>query len=131
VLGLALAWAIGHLPVWTAILAIVVLATGGIPICTAASKQLGGKKDPGEIVLDEIASVPITFFLVPMSSAAVVFVGFVLNRLFDIVKPPPARSLERLPDGLGVMADDWVAGIYSCLVLHLLLWSGVLASPSG
>ena len=48
--------------------------------------------------------------------------GFVLIRIFDIAKPPPVKQLEKLPDGLGVMADDWAAGVYACGALHLLLW---------
>jgi phosphatidylglycerophosphatase A len=87
---------------------------------------LGNVKDPGCIVLDEIASLPITFFLVPMNSWIVVAAGFALHRLFDISKPPPARQLERLPEGLGIMADDWAAGVYSNLVLHALIYFGVL-----
>ena len=89
---------------------IAVICTASIPVCTRATRALGGKKDPGAIVLDEIASLPITFFLVEMTSASVVVAGFALHRLFDITKPPPARQFERLPDGLGVMADDWAAG---------------------
>ena len=78
--------------------------------------------------MDEIVSMPITFLAVPMSSPWVVLAGFVLNRLLDIVKPPPARRLEDLPGGLGVMADDWAAGIYSCVILHLLSWGGLLSA---
>ena len=78
------------------------------------------------MVFDEIASLPITFFAVSFERWEVIVLGFVLFRLFDILKPPPARQLEQLPDGLGIMADDWMAGIYSNLVLHAILWSGVL-----
>ncbi len=122
--GLPLAWAISQLGDWRA----EALLTGticllGVPICTAATRRLGRAKDPGAIVLDEIASVPITFFMVPIDSPWVVVVGFALHRLFDVTKPPPIRRLERLPGGLGIMADDWLAGVYSCAVLHLLVWS--------
>ncbi len=51
-------------------------------------------------------------------------VGFALHRLFDISKVPPARQLEQLPEGLGIMADDWAAGVYSCLALHAILLTG-------
>ena len=74
-------------------------------------------------MLDEIASLPITFFLVPIDSVGVAAAGFALHRLFDISKPPPIRQIERLPAGLGVMADDWMAGVYSCVALHALLWT--------
>ena len=132
--GLPLAWAtgwIGQTSVTLEVLVIVVVCLVGIPICSRATRALGGEKDPGAIVLDEIASLPITFFLVEMSSVVVILAGFALHRLFDITKPPPARQLERLPDGLGVMADDWAAGVYSCLVLHGLLWFDVLPTGGG
>jgi len=83
---------------------------------------LGGSKDNQAIVWDEIASMPIVFLLVPMTGWTVAVVGFALHRLFDITKPPPARQLERLPDGLGVMADDWIAALYACLALAALAW---------
>jgi phosphatidylglycerophosphatase A len=123
--GLPLAWGISFLPTWAGALAIIAICAAGIPLCTAAVRKLGGPKDPGCIVFDEIASLPITFFLVPneqFQQPAVLVAGFLLHRLFDITKPPPARQLEHLPEGLGIMADDWAAGVYSCLVLHLLLW---------
>jgi phosphatidylglycerophosphatase A len=122
--GMPLAYLLETVPLPARIVAILVISAVGIPICTVAVRALGGKKDPGTIVLDEIASLPITFFLVPMTTIhpVLVLIGFLLNRGFDIVKPAPARQLEHLPDGLGIMADDWVAGIYSCLALHLLIW---------
>ena len=129
-LGLPLAWSISFIPaVWLQVIVIGVICLAGIPICTIAARQLGGLKDPGCIVLDEIASLPITFFLVPreiLQRPWVLIVGFALHRLFDITKPPPARQLERLPTGLGIMADDWAAGVYSCLALHAILWTGWL-----
>lgn len=123
VLGSLLAWGIAYLPgaTWQ-IAAIVALCLAGIPLCTAAGRALGGSKDNQAIVWDEIVSMPIVFLLVPMSGWTVAVVGFALHRLFDITKPPPARQLERLPDGLGVMADDWIAGLYGCITLTALAW---------
>lgn len=127
--GIPLAWALGHLPWWGSLASIAVLCGAGIPVCTAAARRLG-RKDPGAVVLDEIASLPITFYLVldytwsPARMAAVLVAGFVLHRVFDITKPPPARRLEQLPEGLGIMADDWSAGVWSCLLLHAALWLG-------
>jgi len=130
ILGLPLAWAISLLPaVWLQALAVVVICALGVPICTIAARLLGGAKDPQQIVLDEIAAVPITFFLVPHDTLIrplVLLLGFALFRLFDITKPPPARQLERLRTGLGIMADDWAAGVYACLALHVIMWSGLL-----
>ena len=128
--GLPLAWAIHRIPAVGSVpplaaqsLTILVACGVGVPLCTVAARQLG-HKDPGAVVWDEIASMPITFFLVPpeaMCLPAVLVVGFALHRLFDITKPPPSRQLERLPRGWGVMADDWAAGVYACAALHLCL----------
>ena len=119
--GLPLAWGLGQLTLafhWAAVVAICLL---GVPICSAAVRRLGGPKDPGCIVLDEIASMPIVFLGLGLASWQVALAGFLLHRLFDITKPPPARQLESLPAGLGIMADDWAAGIYANLALRLLL----------
>jgi len=128
--GLPLAWAIGFIDGrWIQALVIIAICAAAVPICTAAARLLAGQKDPGAIVLDEIASIPITFFLVPHEAwrqPVVLLIGFALHRLFDITKIPPAKQLERLPTGLGIMADDWAAGVYSCLVLHAILWTGWL-----
>ena len=105
---------------------IVVLALLGIPISKQGARSSPGIKDPSWIVFDEIVSLPITFFLIPIDGLLVILAGFTLNRLFDITKPPPVRNLERLPEGLGIMADDWAAGVYSCLTLHLLFWWNLL-----
>jgi phosphatidylglycerophosphatase A len=130
-LGLPLAWGTSFVPSpWLQAVVIAILFAISVPICTIAAVQLGGKKDPGAIVLDEIVSLPVTFFLVSRNQfeqPLVMLIGFALHRLFDITKPPPARQLERLPTGLGIMADDIAAGIYSCLALHLILltnWFG-------
>ncbi len=122
--GLPLAWAISLVPsiIGQAIIIAGLIAIG-IPMCTRAARELQ-KKDPGSVVWDEIATVPITFFLVPtelLTRPSVLIVGFVLHRIFDISKVPPARQIEKLPDGTGIMLDDVVAGVYSCLALHLLL----------
>jgi phosphatidylglycerophosphatase A len=128
-LGLPLAWGISLLPsVWIQAAVIVGLNVIGIPLCTAAARRFGGVKDPSAIVFDEIATIPIAFFLVPlpaMGKPLVLAAGFALHRLFDITKPPPARQLERLPDGLGIMADDWAAGAFACLAMHALHWTGL------
>ena len=120
--GIPLAWGVSQLPnLWMQAAVIAAVCGAGIPICTIAARRLGGRKDPGAIVLDEIASLPITFLMAPLEPVVIV-AGFLLHRFFDILKPQPARALERLPDGFGIMADDWIAGIYSNLALHLLLW---------
>lgn len=117
--ALPLAWAVGSVPS-PALQAVLIVAfcLASIPVATLAGKQLGRGKDPGCIVIDEIAGILLTFFLNPMSSIDVVVVGFVLFRIFDISKLPPARRLEHLPEGLGIMADDWAAALYANLALQ-------------
>ena len=100
----------------------------GVPICSRAAALLGRGKDPGAIVFDELAAMAGTLLVVPPAArtAAVLVVGFALFRLFDIWKPFPCRRLERLPGGLGVMADDWAAAAYAAAVLALVRQQGWL-----
>lgn len=127
--GIPIAIAFSFLPnaIWH-LAALVIINLIGIPICTKGAALLG-RKDPGAVVWDEIATVPIAFFLIPQSEMTwpVLLIGFGLHRLFDISKTPPANHLEGLKDGLGIMADDWAAGVWACLAMHLLRWLGVLA----
>ena len=132
VLGLALAWGIGQLPsVWLEVATILAICAVGVPICGAAAARLGAGKDPGAIVLDEIAALPIVFFLVKADGLVAMLAGFALFRLFDVVKPPPVRQVERLPGGLGIMADDWAAAVYANLVLQMSVALGVIAPAVG
>jgi len=128
-LGLPLAWGIHQIASpWVQIAVVIAICLASIPVCTAAAQRMGGLKDPGAIVLDEIASMPIVFFFVPdavVGRPIVLGIGFVLHRIFDITKPPPARQLEHLPAGLGIMADDWAAAAYACLALHAVHWTGL------
>jgi phosphatidylglycerophosphatase A len=122
-MGVPLAWAIGLLPSlqWQA-LAVFLLNAIGVPLATWAGEALGGEKDNQAIIWDEIASMPIVFLFVPLSHWWIGLIGFGLHRLFDITKPPPAWQLERLPDGLGVMADDWAAAIYAGVALRAVMY---------
>lgn len=115
---LLLMWLQVSVPVYAVVT--VALVAIAIPLCTRAEKLFGGK-DPGIIVLDEIVSLPITFFLVPLELKFVI-IGFVLNRIFDIVKIPPARQSQKLSGGWGVVMDDVIAGIQSNLMMHLIIY---------
>ena len=77
------------------------------------------RKDPGHIVIDEVAGQWITLAGATAISWRALLVGFVLFRLFDIWKPAPVRQLESLPEGTGIMADDMMAGVYGAVVLYL------------
>ncbi len=80
-----------------------------------------GQKDPGCIVIDEIAGYLITMFALPFSFMTAV-AGFVFFRIFDIAKPPPVGTLDRrVPGGLGIVLDDLAAGFYAALALRIFL----------
>jgi len=86
-------------------------------------EALSGRKDPSTVVIDEVAGQLITFLVLPIVGPiqwTLVIAGFLLFRAFDIWKPYPIRRLESLEAGLGVMADDVLAGAYAATVLALL-----------
>jgi phosphatidylglycerophosphatase A len=99
---------------------ILVLLAAGCWAGTVAETHYA-RTDPGYVVLDEVVGMLVTLLFVPVSFAGAI-VGFLLFRLFDIVKPFPARQCERLHGGVGIMADDVVAGIYGNLALRLIIW---------
>jgi phosphatidylglycerophosphatase A len=99
---------------------IAVLLGGGVWAGTIAEHHFGGE-DPGPVIVDEVAGMLITVLLVPVSATGAV-AGFVIFRVFDILKPFPASRLERLHGGWGVMADDVMAAVYGNLTLRLLWW---------
>ncbi len=85
------------------------------------SEALLGRKDPGVVVVDEVAGQLITFLFVPRAMGAwALLAGFLAFRVFDIWKPYPIRRLEALESGLGIMADDVLAGVYAATVMSLL-----------
>jgi phosphatidylglycerophosphatase A len=103
---------------------IVLTVAIGIPAATLEERGCGGH-DPSHIVIDEVAGQLVTYIACPIGWQALL-AGFILFRAFDIVKPPPVRSLEKLPEGTGIMVDDLGAGIYALIVLQVLLHFGVL-----
>ncbi len=93
----------------------------GIWAATRVSEAVG-RSDPGVVVIDEVVGMLVTLALLPVSYTGLL-VGFLLFRLFDIVKPFPAAQSERLPGGIGIMTDDVIAGVYAHLVLRGLAWA--------
>jgi phosphatidylglycerophosphatase A len=81
------------------------------------------RTDPGHVVIDEVVGMLITLFLIPVGWAGA-FAAFLLFRLADVIKPYPANRFERLHGGLGVMADDCMAGVYANLALRAILALG-------
>ncbi len=96
----------------------------GIPAATQVARA-SGTKDPQFIVIDEVAGQLIALIAAPLTWKTFA-AGFILFRAFDIIKPPPVRQLERLPEGTGIVLDDVAAGIYALAVMQLLLRSGLL-----
>ena len=116
-----------YLAVWWSGSAVVeagligVLFALGVWAGTTAERYFGGI-DPGPIVLDEVVGMLITLAFSPVGMPGAI-AGFVLFRLFDIIKPFPARRLERLHGGLGVMADDAMAAVYANVALRFAIWA--------
>lgn len=79
-----------------------------------------GKEDPGEVVIDEVAGYFVTMAFLPPTWPSMI-AGFLIFRVMDIVKPPPARQMERLPGGVGIVLDDVMAGFYANLVLLVMM----------
>ena len=106
--------------------AIAVLLIVGIWSGDIAERQLG--KDPGPVVIDEVLGMLVTLAFLEVTAVGGI-VGFILFRVYDVLKPYPAGRLENLHGGPGIMLDDLVAGIYGHLTLQLLimLLPGVMA----
>ncbi|MFN2515241.1 MAG: phosphatidylglycerophosphatase A [Pyrinomonadaceae bacterium] len=109
---------------------VLLLVIGGISLlgtwAASRTEKIIGRKDPGIVVIDEVAGQLVTFIFLPSFYFGVlvppmVIIGFIAFRFFDIVKPYPARKVESLPAGLGIMADDLVAGAYSALLVAVIM----------
>jgi phosphatidylglycerophosphatase A len=114
-------------PAWrtpAALIGAAVLTAIGIPAATRVARALG-KEDPSCVVVDEVAGQMLAFAAVPLHWKSLL-AAFLLFRAFDIMKPPPVRQLELLPEGTGIMLDDIGAGLYALAILQLLLHFGVL-----
>lgn len=88
------------------------------------TEELAGRKDPGKVVVDEvagqlIATLPLALFA--QWSMPAVMVSFILFRFFDIVKPYPASRFERFKGGFGIMCDDLVAGVYAAVLVSIFI----------
>jgi phosphatidylglycerophosphatase A len=114
---------------WQSVAAVVLAGVAiviGIPAATRVARA-SGIKDPQFVVIDEVAGQLITLVAAPVTWKTLL-AGFILFRGFDIVKPPPVRQIERLPEGSGIVLDDVAAGIYAFIVMQVLLHFGVLGA---
>lgn len=105
--------------------AVAVVFFAGVAAAGRVARSVG-LEDPGIVVVDEVAGQWLTLAGLPFTPA-VALAGFLLFRVMDVVKPWPARDLERLPGGWGIMADDIAAGVMAHLALRagLALWAAV------
>jgi phosphatidylglycerophosphatase A len=117
-------WIAPGLQLWAAIAIVVLVVLIGIPASTQVSRA-SAAKDPQFVVIDEVAGQLIALIAVPVTWKSLL-AGFILFRGFDIVKPPPVRQLERLPEGSGIVLDDVAAGLYALAIMQLLLHFGLL-----
>lgn len=109
------------LPVWSYVLVLILAYALGVYLCGSTAQDVG-EHDHGAIVWDEIVGYGVTMLLIPLHWWTLLL-GFVLFRLFDIVKPWPISWLDKqVHGGHGIMLDDVVAGLMACLVLHGLIW---------
>ena len=110
--------ALGSVPVDLVALAAVLVL--GVWSAGVVERDLG-RTDPGAVVIDEVAGMLVTLLWVPVGWMGIV-VGFLVFRILDIIKPFPVRTVERLPGGWGIMADDVAAGVYAQIVVRFALW---------
>ncbi len=123
--GVAVVAALAQLPLGRAA-SIAVLAAATLALFAAGvwaageAEKFFGRTDPGQVVIDEVVGQMLTLLLIPHATWKWLAGGFILFRVFDIVKPFPAREAERIPRGWGIMLDDVIAGVYSLAVLTVI-----------
>ncbi len=118
----ALFWA---MPDKTVLLMLLILTSFlGMTLTPLIEERRG--KDPSEITLDEVAGQLMTFIFTGGWSLPLLAAGFVLFRLFDIIKPFAINDVQKIPGGAGVVLDDLLAGFYSAVILAVFHYFGVL-----
>jgi phosphatidylglycerophosphatase A len=110
---------------WTEGVAIVLLFVAGVWASDVTERALG-RTDPSAVVMDEVVGMLITLAWLPVTPLGA-FTGFLIFRLFDVIKPWPSRRFESLHGGLGIMADDAMAAVYG----HLLMRGLIAIAPAG
>lgn len=117
--GLLVWWLLPASPVVHAVVIVAIFIAGSWGGNVA--ERHFGRTDPGQVVIDEVMGMLITLFLNPVGTMGA-WVGFLLFRVFDVIKPYPANRLEALHGGIGVMADDAMAAVYANLALRVALY---------
>jgi phosphatidylglycerophosphatase A len=98
---------------------IIIFMISGIFIGNKFEAEYG--KDPAQCTIDEFVGMWISLVALP-KTVGIAMTTFLLWRILDIIKPPPARNLERLKGGLGIMIDDVISGIYTLIIMHLVVY---------
>ena len=117
--GLLFVWGMSTLGLTGQLVAVLVVTVVSMIAADIVATSMG-LKDPGLIVADEVAGMMVTMIAIPLSLKSVLL-GFILFRVMDVVKPPPARQFEHFKGGIGIVADDLMAGVYAQLVLRGVL----------
>lgn len=119
--GVLIWWLLPPSPVVLGLVIVVVFVAG--TWSASAAERHFGRTDPGAVVIDEVLGMLVTLFMNPVGPGGALL-AFLLFRAADIVKPYPANRFEKLHGGLGIMADDAMAGVYANLALRLALVFG-------
>ena len=121
--GVGIFWLLVRVNPLVIVVAILAVTFAGI-WAGSRVEQVSGRKDPGKVVVDEVAGQMIALFpltLFARWSTGAVILSFILFRFFDIVKPYPANRLQDMDGGMGIMFDDLVAGVYGAIVVSIIL----------
>jgi len=126
--GVGIFWVLTQVVKGNALIAVVLVAIVAITFvgiwAASRTEELSGRKDPGKVVVDEVAGQLISLFPLTLFTdwtIVAVIISFILFRFFDIVKPYPARRLESLKGGYGIMCDDLVAGVYGAVITAIIV----------
>jgi phosphatidylglycerophosphatase A len=96
----------------------ILLFAAGV-ISAGKVEEETGQEDPSFVVIDEFACIFLVFLFIPATPLYII-TGFIIYRIFDVLKPPPIKSLEKLEGGWGIMLDDAAAAIYTNIILQIL-----------
>jgi phosphatidylglycerophosphatase A len=112
-----------HWPAWAQVALVLAISVAGVWAANEAERHFG-REDPGPVVIDEVAGQLVTLLLLGVGTVGIA-AGFFVFRILDITKPWPVRRFEDLPGGLGIMADDLMAGVYGWGIM----WAAVTMLP--
>jgi phosphatidylglycerophosphatase A len=120
VVGLLLFWPLRAQSIVVQVACTILMFAAAVASADVTARRTG-LKDPSIVVVDEIVGMWISLLFLPWTPGVLV-ASFLLFRVMDVVKPPPARGFESLPGGWGIVMDDVMAGVYANLLAHAGLW---------